>query len=347
MSDLYAVFTEAAHTCEAMGSPLTGQVVRLAADLIQPGAPLSDKMLSWPGDMRGTGDNLPIRLAGGLHALVLSGAAPELAQHYPPNAPGKGLSQAIAAALVDHADFLTRWIDNHPQTNEIARAAVLIATGAHLDARYGLPIRLSELGASAGLNLRWDQFALELPDQQLGPADALVRLRPNWNGPLPPNRAPTVTERMGVDLSPRSPDSPDDILRLRAYVWADQVNRMARLQAGLATAAKVPAEITQGDAIDWLEVRLKAPVPGTLHLIYHTVAWQYFPEASKKRGTALIEAAGAKVTPEAPLAWLSMEADGQSPGAGLTLRLWPGNATINLGRADFHGRWVDWAPAEL
>ena len=37
-----------------------------------------------------------------------------------------------------------------------------------------------------------------------------------------------------------------------------------------------------------------------------------------------------------------MEADGLSPGAALTLTLWPGGETIPLGRADFHGRWVDW-----
>jgi hypothetical protein len=42
-----------------------------------------------------------------------------------------------------------------------------------------------------------------------------------------------------------------------------------------------------------------------------------------------------------------MEADGSTePGAALTLTLWPGEKVIPLGRADFHGRWVDWtAPA--
>ncbi len=30
-------------------------------------------------------------------------------------------------------------------------------------------------------------------------------------------------------------------------------------------------------------------------------------------------------------------------GAALSLRLWPGNETHNIGRADFHGRWIRWA----
>ncbi|MFT6537468.1 MAG: hypothetical protein ACJAQU_002380 [Loktanella salsilacus] len=38
-----------------------------------------------------------------------------------------------------------------------------------------------------------------------------------------------------------------------------------------------------------------------------------------------------------------MEADGtDAPGAALTLRLWPGNVTVQLARIDFHGRWIDW-----
>ena len=59
----------------------------------------------------------------------------------------------------------------------------------------------------------------------------------------------------------------------------------------------------------------------------------------------MIEAAGALATPDHPLAWLSMENDGDATGgvgAAITLRIWPGNVTLQLGRADFHGRWVQW-----
>lgn len=80
-----------------------------------------------------------------------------------------------------------------------------------------------------------------------------------------------------------------------------------------------------------------AALTGHLHLIYHTIAWQYFPDASQTRGTALIEAAGEQATAQAPLAWLRMENDGGDDGAALTLRLWPGDQHITLGRVDFHG----------
>jgi hypothetical protein len=40
-----------------------------------------------------------------------------------------------------------------------------------------------------------------------------------------------------------------------------------------------------------------------------------------------------------------METDGDATGglgAAVTLRMWPGNITLMLGRADFHGRWIEW-----
>ena len=98
----------------------------------------------------------------------------------------------------------------------------------------------------------------------------------------------------------------------------------------------------QADAIDWLDTRLSQQPEGTLHLVYHTIAWQYFPTKAQARGTDLLAAAGRRATRTRPLAHLSMEADNEGPGAGLVLTTWPGGRPHRIGRADFHGRWVDW-----
>ncbi|MEM6325154.1 MAG: DUF2332 family protein, partial [Pseudomonadota bacterium] len=89
--------------------------------------------------------------------------------------------------------------------------------------------------------------------------------------------------------------------------------------------------------------RLAETTPGHLHLIFHTVAWQYFPSSEQRRAQKLIETAGDAAKTSTPLAWLRMEADDATPGAGLSVRLWPGDETIALGRVDFHGRWLDWS----
>jgi hypothetical protein len=54
------------------------------------------------------------------------------------------------------------------------------------------------------------------------------------------------------------------------------------------------------------------------------------------------ETAGQQASSATPLAHFSMEADDQGLGAALRLQLWPGEQVIELGRADFHGRWVIW-----
>ncbi len=101
-----------------------------------------------------------------------------------------------------HAARIDDWLNSPPQTNELGRSAVLIAVGHWLAERYGLPLILSELGASAGLNLMWDHYALSLPGGTLGPADPALTLTPDWSGPHPPGGDAT-----GRRPSRRRPDA--------------------------------------------------------------------------------------------------------------------------------------------
>jgi hypothetical protein len=317
-------------------------MARLMAGLaegLQPGTPVSDKLLGWPGDPFSRADSLPLRLAGGLHALVLTGADPDLAQIYAD--PRTDPTEAALQAILRHPDFLLNWLKSPPQTNEVRRSVALIAAAHWLTARAGLPMILSELGASAGLNLLWDHYGLDLEGRRFGPEAPVLTLSPEWSGPLPPPRAPKIIDRRGVDLNPLDPVS--DRLRLLAYLWADQPDRIARTRAALDHATKVRPRIDRGDAADWLETRLQTRQEGALHLIFHTIAWQYFPPGTQARALAALETAGHVATSSAPIARLAMEADTAQRGAALTLTLWPGGEVTPLGRADFHGRWVEWA----
>ncbi len=328
--------------CRRLGSPFTARLLRLLADRLRQGTPLTDRLLQWPGDISARTQSVPLRIAGALHGLVLDGAAPALAAHYPPNAatPDDALWSAIDAALTTHAPRIDAWLNRPPQTNEVGRSAVLIALGHWLTTEYHLPLTLSELGASAGLNLMWDRYTLQIGECRFGPDAPALTLRPDWKGPPPPPTTPTVTGRRGTDLTPLDPAR---TTRLLAYIWPDQPDRLNRTRAAIAGAR---ATVDQADAADWLATRLADPAPGSTHLICHTVAWQYFPPAVQLRATALIETAGTRATPDAPLAWFGMEADDDTSGAALTLRLWPGDRRLQLGRADFHCRWVDWQPQE-
>ncbi len=338
---LAEAFLSQARSCETLGSPFMGQLLRLLARIWPAESTIGKHCTNWPApDLGPNGASLPLRIAGGLHALILLERAPELTAAYPPNhVSDDQLGVAVLAALNHHELFLLDWVQSPPQTNEVRRSAALIATGHWLAGRYDLPFIVSELGASAGLNLMWDQFALHTSAGKLGPANAPLTLRPDWSGTLPARARFRVTDRRGVDLNPLESRKPDHALRLFAYLWPDQPHRAELTLAAIATQ---DAPVDRGDAIDWLEQRLPSVPAGHLHLIYHTIAWQYFPPEVTLRGTRTIEAAGARATPDNPLAWLALESDAVPNGAALTLRVWPGDQTILLGRADYHGRWVRW-----
>lgn len=319
------------------------QLLNMLADHWPQDTALAQSFAAYSGDIGPAGHSLPLRIAGGLHALVLSQRDDGLAAVYPPHhASAKALRDAVLNALHKHEAFLLEWTKSPPQTNEVRRAAVLMAGARVAVAHHDLPLHLSELGASGGLNLMWDHYGLEAAGQRYGPQDPALKFRPDWSGPAPLDTTPQIASRAGVDLNPLNPQNADDLLRLTAYLWADQPKRLALTRAA---ASVMTATIDKDDAIDWLAQRLDAAPEGHLHLIQHSVAWQYFPTAVQTRGTALIEQAGAQATPQRPLAWLAMESDGDTSGgrgAAVTLRLWPGDITLMLGRADFHGRWVAW-----
>jgi len=341
---LIQAFRDQAATCTRMDSPFMGRLLTILAEQWDENTPLGRKMASYHGDIGPAGHSLPLRIAGGLHALVLQGRAPDLIAAYPPHAvDDAALEVTILKALQTHEDFLLDWTQSPPQTNEVRRSAALIPMAYVAAAHFDRPIVLSELGASGGLNLMWDRFAVDAGGTVLGPSDAVLTLSPDWNGPTPTQAVPRVVDRAGIDLNPLNPQNYDDLLRLMSYLWPDQPHRVELTRAAASVMA---AEVAQGDAIEWLEERLNAAPHGHMHMIQHTVAWQYFPQDAQARGTAMIEAAGARATLETPLAWMQMETDGDTTGAvgaALTLRLWPGDLTLHLGRADFHGRWIKWS----
>lgn len=337
-------FREQAVHCEALGSPFMARLMRLFADRLHPGSPVADRILGWTGDPQASADSVPLRTAGALHALVLDGD--DLGRVYPPNEVGDdALWTAVEAALRDQPDHLLDWLSRAPQTNEVRRSAVVLPALLHLSRASGvLPVHLIELGTSGGLNLRADRFRLCAGGRDFGNPDSGVVLEPDWTGPPPPVAPLAVATRTGIDIAPVDPKTPAGARTLLSYLWPDQPDRISRTRAAIEIARAHPARILAGDAAHHLEAILSDPLPAGLTVVFHTVAWQYFPTATKTAARAAVERAGARATPAARLAWFAMETDG-GRGAGLTLRAWPGGGgEIALGRADFHGRWIDWTP---
>jgi len=116
---------------ERLGSPFTARVLGLLGARLKRGTTLTDRLFDWGGNIGASGQSVQLRLLAGLHALVLADDCPALSKVYPPNdAPDDdALWTAINTALSENSDTLNRWLDNPPQTNEVRRASVIIATG--------------------------------------------------------------------------------------------------------------------------------------------------------------------------------------------------------------------------
>lgn len=343
MTDLRRAFRAQGRACARLGSPFMARLMPLLAERLDTETAVGARLLGWKGDVGPAGQSLPLRLAGALHGLVLDKTDRTLATAYPPHkADDEVLWTAIHGALTRHEARINSWLDQAPQTNEVRRAAALLPALWHLDDIYGLAFTLSEMGASAGLNLSLDKFALHAPLGTGSPADSPVQLRPEWRGAVPPApRQIRVTDARGVDRNPINPHEPASALRLMAFLWPDQPHRLALTRGAITCAGPSP---DAGDAAPWISDRLATPRPGACHVVYTTIAWQYFPVQTQATALAAIEAAGAAATARAPLAHLALEADGRRDSAALTLRHWPhAPDPREIARADFHGRFVDWS----
>jgi hypothetical protein len=340
-------FLDQAVICTAAGAPFTGRVCRLVGERLTGEGEIGRRVLGWTVAPSHQGDALPLRLMGGLHALARSGRDAALSDVYPPKtAPDdEAVWSVVEGALVEQAEFLSPWLDGPPQTNEVGRSAALMAGLLVLAERFGLPFALYELGASAGLNTVLDRYDYRLGATGAGTAGSPVRLEPVWTGASPPTASVIVARRTGVDQNPLDVRDPATRERLSAYVWADQRERLARLEAALTLAAVDPAVIDKADAADWLEGRLSTtPEPGLCRVVMHTIAFQYFPPEVQARVRARIEAAGALATDDAPLAWLSFEAASGSVDRrpALDLTVWLGGETTRLAICQPHGATIDW-----
>ncbi|MCX4096410.1 DUF2332 domain-containing protein [Nocardia sp. alder85J] len=345
--DLDRQFDLQARACERLGSPLYAALLRAMIGDIRDGGPCATVLTGY--EQAELAAAVPLRLLAAVHALALSGAAPELAAYYP-SAGGRAEPgseplawKAFRDIVATRAEWIRNWLTRPPQTNEVGRAVPLLAGLLAAVDTTPLPIRLLELGSSAGLNLRADHFRWLAGDLAWGPEGSPVTVPDAWQGPVPDwlagavHRHPrvTVVERRGCDPTPLDPAR--DALALRAYVWPDQVERFARLDGALRVAAQVPAEVIRIGAADFLAGI--EPIPGVLTVVWHSVMRQYVPAPEWAAVTAELDRLAATTGADAGFAHIAFEPQDTSDdrnGFRLTARLGQ-RPPVVLARAKPHG----------
>ena len=328
--------------CRALGSPLGAGLLEGALRDFDAGGACRDVLGDWRGDPGS--EALALRFLGAVHRAVLRGEGAELAAHFPtmggsPSFPGA--AEALLRFVADQRESLRREIRQPVQTNEVARSAALYPGLLTVARATELPLRLLEVGASAGLNLICDRYAYRLGPHVRGRPDAPLTIDAEWRGGDPPPDGLEVATRAGCDPAPVDARDPAQRLLLASFVWPDQLERWRRLEHALALAAEAPPSVERLGAAAFAARELSRPVPGAVTVILHSVVWQYLDAAEREAFTARVEEAGHRATQDAPVAWLRLEGDGL-PFPELGLQLWPGGDAHRLARSHWHGQFVEW-----
>ena len=220
----------------------------------------------------------------------------------------------------------------------------LVCGLAHIQQRFGLPLRLLEVGASAGLLSRVPWYRIDAGHTACGPQDSPVQLGPEWFT-APPAALPDqlhVTDQAAADLSPIDVATPAGRLAIQSFVWPDQVERIERLRAALSIAEAHPLHVERADAGAWLSRHLEGPlVAHTATVVFHTIVWQYLPASTRDHLRRTLAAAGVAATRQNPLCWLRMEPAAPTH-ADLRLTVWPGGEETHLADVGYHGHGLSW-----
>lgn len=302
--------------------------------------------------------HLPVLVLTAIHYIALGGASDPLAAVYRDTAAGLPEQDVLAEQLDSfiraHAEEMAALIaGRRTQTNEVNRSAV-IAPAMRVAARLASgPFALIEVGASAGLNLHYDRYAVRYSDgRAAGPESSPVHLECELRGDLLPplDGQPAPVSRTGLDLDPVDVRDEEQVRWLRACLFPDQPARAARLAAAIGVAQQHATPLHSGDLFDVLPPLVEA-VPRTVTpLIMHTWVLAYVPHRLGDFADLLTDLARRR---GGPLLWLGAEWPDALPGRDkepedegtvYALAEVTGGSTTwrTLANAHDHGTWMTW-----
>ena len=270
------------------------------------------------------------RLAAAIRYLALNGGAPDLARGL---GEGESADPALVwslarAAIADNLDEIRAFVARGPQSNDPGLSAVLYGALLLLAERYAMPVRLLEVGASAGLNLNADRYRYTVAGQTLGEPGSALGFRDPWDGgrvqPLPGSEPPLrISRRAGCDLHPIDSRTAEGKHRLLAYLWPDQLGPIARLESSWAVTPP-PPKIVAAPAAGWLSRQLAERRDDELTVVWRSRLRAHMSRGDHERLESVLTAGGTESSIQRPLASLELEPSSESRGQlALVLRTWP------------------------
>ncbi|HEY1825432.1 MAG TPA: DUF2332 domain-containing protein [Acidimicrobiales bacterium] len=252
----------------------------------------------------------------------------------------------VLSSLHDDPRIVSDELWRSTQTNEPGRSAVLQAVVRDL-VSPDESINVVDVGASAGINLRFDQFVVSAE----GDGDPLTLicddLTPIERGALQVR----VNRRIGIDPHPLSLENEDDRLWLKACLWAEERHRHERFDAIVRAAAHwPPITMLTGLVGDRLGDALAMCDDDTTTVVMNTWVAAYFSREERNWYYEYVTNACANkkvawISMESPLiAWPGVESNVDSArlrSASQVVVTRPGSSPVRWGWCHAHGRWLE------
>jgi hypothetical protein len=258
-------------------------------------------------------------------------------------------AHAVTAVLERRPSLVRGELHRSTQTNEPGRSAVLATILGELSGRGVSDVHLIDVGTSMGLNLYPDYYRVNEDDTE-GVVLTMEYLGEHQtSSPLP-----RIHQRIGIDLNPLDPENADDVLWLKACLWPEQPERIARFDEVLDEMVLWPkATRLRGSAVDLIDEALELCGPEAMPVIFHSWAAAYFsPEDQvhwRERIMSHVRTRALWVYFENPWCVKSLEppaATAASPRAGASqiVVCELGDDPAHWGWAHSHGRWISFSP---
>lgn len=218
---------------------------------------------------------------------------------------------ALTAFAHENETSIRRLLESRlVQTNHAQRAVGLRLGLARIAARVtGEPVHLLEIGSSAGLVLRHDQYGYRLGNRSFGDRHSPVQLVSEWRSAqqVPDLDAmPLIASTTGIDLNPLDPTSEADRLWLAALVWPEDRYKAELLRGALLLAQERPIATFAGDAVDLCPRWASALPAGQPRVVFHCATRMHVPTARRAAFDRAIESAGL----DGPLYRIAIDGDG-------------------------------------
>jgi len=298
---------------------------------------------------------VPMIFLAAIHYLLLNDPAKPLAQFYPDVTPVSSIGEDDPYPLFrdfccEHRNKIKDIISTyHVQTNEVRRCACLLpAFGIVAQEAKSLPLTFVEIGASAGLNLLWDNYGYDYGDGLLygdraSPVRLICTLRGDRRPPLS-EKFPQIAARIGIDLHPIDVRDASAVNWLRAFIWPEHSSRFYLLHRAIEIARNNPPELRKGDVLELLPGVMKIVPPDSALCLFHTFVSNQMSPETRNALARLVADYGSKRN-----IWcisIDLSDEYKYPRLELLSYIDGVECYRHLANCSGHSRWLEWLEPE-